>query len=100
MIRARVGIDDYLGPYPALVSDHRWNGWAMPYFTRTTARAIVQDINAARERGQIEMRATWRGDSVVIIDEDGTTEEYAPVWVAGHPRYPIGAGGWVWSESD
>lgn len=97
--RTNVGIDDALGPFPALVPNRTWNGWAMPYFDARTARAVVGEITRASLGDVNGSRAEWHGDVVrVFHDGDTECEEIAPVWIRGRKYWPIGAGSWTWEE--
>jgi hypothetical protein len=76
----------------------RWNGWAMPYFTRTTANAIVSDLPELEDG---KPYGYFEGDVCFIYDyglED--YESYKPTSLEGVDElvYGIGAGSWVWDS--
>ena len=76
----------------------RWNGWAMPYFTRKTANAIVAEIPAFEDG---KPYGYFEGDICFIWDyglED--YESYKPTSLEGVDElvYGIGAGSWVWDS--
>lgn len=76
----------------------RWNGWAMPYFTRKTANAIVSDLPELEDG---KPYGYFEGDVCYIWDyglED--YESYKPTTLEGVDElvYGIGAGSWVWDS--
>ncbi len=96
--RSWVGIDDYLGPFPALVADQHWNGWAMPKFDRPTAEEVVRAVN----NGPGDATLTWDGDVIIYhtpeyADDPGYEDERITPDRDG--LYGIGWGSWVWDES-
>lgn len=94
--KVRVQIDG--GPtYEAYCDNQRWNGWAMPWFTLESARALMNDIPEVKYDEKLD-RFTCQFDSRDDIDE------FTPVTITvdGQPLkvYGIGAGFWVWDECD
>lgn len=76
----------------------RWNGWAMPYFTRKTANAMVRDLPELEDG---KPYGYFEGDVCFIYDyglED--YESYKPTALEGVEElvYGIGAGSWVWDS--
>ena len=76
----------------------RWNGWAMPYFTRKTANAIVAEIPELEDG---KPYGYFEGDVCFVWDyglED--YESYKPTALEGVDElvYGIGAGAWVWDS--
>lgn len=74
----------------------RWNGWAMPYFTRKTANAMVSELPELEDG---KPYGYFEGDICFIWDyglED--YESYKPTTLEGVDElvYGIGAGSWVW----
>ena len=91
-----VQIDD--GPvFPAIIDAERWNGWAMPFFSRET----VGDVLAMYGEG---LDASWAGDQLVIWDcpdeDDKERVLVETVTRGGRLLYGLGAGSWVWSEAE
>ena len=76
----------------------RWNGWAMPYFTRKTANAMVSELPELEDG---KPYGYFEGDVCFIYDyglED--YESYKPTALEGVDElvYGIGAGSWVWDS--
>ncbi len=69
----------------------RWNGWAMPYFTRENAVAVLKAYpgDEADDEDAYRDYQFPEEDSVVIIDPD--TGKPLQVW-------PIGSGAWCWDD--
>lgn len=108
------------GPsYRCLLSEKRWNGWAMPSFPRDAAMAVLKDLSVDDPTESViavrihrdEKRLTLAdagneliaGDTIVIwYPGSGLPEEeaehYAPSLVNGEELWDIGAGSWCWDE--
>lgn len=89
-----VQIED--GPaFPAMIEEGGWNGWAVPYFSRETAKEVLRAYAVAYD-------AAWHGDVLVMWDScDELDKERVIVdstSVDWEPYYGIGAGSWIWSE--
>lgn len=116
-----VAIDD--GPhYACLMSDQRWNGWAIPYFPHDSAIKILQelletDIKHGGHVIQIEREGQrlsfvdagstlasgdriflWCPENSQDPENDADADIIEPAIVAGEETWGIGAGSWVWSE--
>lgn len=78
--------------YPCMLSDRRWNGWAMPYFTLEVALQI-----AAAQHDYMK----YEDDRFIFGCPEETPEEwerFEPEIIDGQKMYPIGAGSWCWCE--
>jgi hypothetical protein len=80
-----------------------WNGFACPYFTFDQAQEIV----AAWQARGWEARYKPRSDSFVFaVNQDLQTgesddyEEFSGLVVDGEKLYPVGAGSWIWDETE
>lgn len=99
MIFTKVALDD-TAEIPAYVDqNNRWNGFACPYFRKKDVRLIN---DALKEFGSTEhLEYDANGDYFSCIDEDeGEIERFAGEDIDGMHLYPIGAGSWVWLESE
>jgi hypothetical protein len=79
----------------------RWNGWAIPRFTRDVTVRLLADLSDEWNRhGQHPgyprggLRSSV-GDAVLVRDDDN----FDFVTPAQHGMYAIGAGSWCWEES-
>jgi hypothetical protein len=94
------------------VSDARWNGWAVPSFTKEQVEALLPVVNAQGEK-QVE-DSTFRFDGDRLLEtrwtceepptEDGaypTEEVEVPSWVHADGTTLYGFGdSWVWEVVD
>lgn len=80
----------------------RWNGFAVPSFTREVTEQIVQWTNDAA--GPDEPSFEWDGDTLIDVWRDGDEEDRQEVGQTvlsdGTVLYDVGAFSWVWSEPD
>jgi hypothetical protein len=84
--------------FPAYLNGERWNGWAMPYFTKETALDMLTAsgntfrFDDARDAFIISEPEAYDGEDYVIeaeqIDVNGERVKV----------YAVGAGCWVWDE--
>lgn len=89
------------GPYPCQVMRHRrWNGWAIPRFTRDVTVRLLADLTDGWNRHSQHpgyLRGGLRssvGDAVLASDD----ENFDFVAPDEHGMYAIGAGRWCWEE--
>jgi len=90
--------DDRDELFPAWISPHRWNGFAVPIFSRSTAARVVDWTNRLHaETPDAAARAIWDGSDILLYEPGW--EEFGPSRIRpnDHGRYAIG-GGWVWEE--
>ncbi|RSM68675.1 hypothetical protein DL991_41130 [Amycolatopsis sp. WAC 01375] len=88
--------DDRDEVFPAWVSPHRWNGWAVPHFGREAAERVVDWINRLHaEAPDSVAAAVWDGDDLLLFDTEW--EEYGLQRITPTPsgRYVIGDS-WIW----
>lgn len=96
-------VDGDEGVFAALVAPERWNGWAVPYFTREEGERISAWTVALREEfgaDQVDM-VLWHPEHacfVVVSGEEAYCTVVEPITVDGVAYYPIGAYGWTWQE--
>lgn len=95
--KIRVGLDE--GPtFEAYTYGRSWNGWACPWFDRSCGEQVLAWMCADG------MGSAWGYDDarrvLWIVMTDGEREEWAPSEIGGRDLYPIGAGGWCWSEEE
>jgi len=98
--KGQVSLDGF-GPYPAEVDqDQRWNGFAIPRFTRDVAERIVREIcSDGDDTTYTEWH--WEGDVMVIgvdpeaYDEPSPDERFEP---DSDGMYAIGAWSWCWDD--
>lgn len=98
-----INIDGHDPLFPALISDHRWNGWAIPYFRRQVAEVVVAWINKHSRTSPESARAYWDRDTVVyLIPAHASSGGYTPQRVDPdeNGRYCIGGWEWTWEIAD
>lgn len=49
---ALVTINELSNPFPALISDNRWNGWLIPYFSFDDAIQILNELEREMDTGK------------------------------------------------
>jgi hypothetical protein len=93
-VPAQVWLDDAIRPMLAEVhGDRRWNGWAIPRFTREQAESIAEFCNT----DDSDLAMWWDGDVLVCRDEQGVeVDRWAPDSLGG---YAVGASSWVWDSA-
>jgi hypothetical protein len=70
-LEGKVAIDE-AGPWPAQISTYRWNGWAVPRFTREVMEQMVPYFNGQHELYKAQgspdacPAVMWRGNEVVM----------------------------------
>jgi hypothetical protein len=85
--------------FPAWVSPYwRWNGWAVPTFSREVAARVVDWTNRLHaDYPNGAASASWDGEDILLVEagweEDGPTR----ISPDEHGRYHIGDG-WTWSD--
>lgn len=91
--------DDRDELFPAWVSPYaRWNGFAIPTFSRATAARVVDWTNRLHaEFPDGAAFARWDGEVIELFETEW--EEYGPSRIAPdrHSRYAIGDG-WTWDD--
>lgn len=101
---------------PAYISENRWNGWAIPYFTRAAVDQVLHLINGGPgtyawfdEEAQavfIDDEDNWDSwrDEDGRLQEEHYVERYDAVEmeVSGEAMtlWPVGASCWTWYEAD
>jgi hypothetical protein len=100
-----VGIDEFFPPLPALVSEMRWNGWVVPYFTLDTVR-VIADTLALTDLGEGE-KVTIDDDGVWLMNsqwageyDDPRGEPVYPTVIDGVTYYCVAGMDWCWHEVD
>ena len=97
---------DWLGgaKFPAEISDHDWNGWAVPRFTREVTGEIIEDMMRYPEHERGHQDLSWHtdpedGTEYVRIEDlpTGNVEFVAPD-LDGF--YPLGAWSWTWTVAE
>lgn len=116
--RVTMSVDENVGSIPAIVRAwERWNGWAVPLFTREALiagadvlRAIFPD-DMVREDIHEGIRLTFDADGFPSLTDLAYTEggEYyepgcdpeqiRPVEIDGVTYYDVGAGGFCWEDA-
>jgi len=104
-------IDD--GPeYGGWTAGARWNGWATPYFPKCEADNLSQDMSALFDNTKTFMRYNKEMDQYEFFDaaayatpepnnlEIWPGQDILTPYGAVCRVYPIGAGSWIWSESE
>lgn len=74
-------------PIPGLPT-HRWNGYEIPVFPRSSVDTIVANLNPDDVK--------WEG-STLCLATSGEWEGFAPVMVDGIPHWQVGDG-WMWHK--
>lgn len=90
-------LDLELGPYPGLLAG-RWNGWAVPLFTREVAERVVADQEKLRAGDPDVPRLEWDGDVIVLTDPQ-YPDEPTRVEPTADGEYDMGLG-WCWDVAD
>jgi hypothetical protein len=103
---AKVAIDDD-GPWPAQISPYRWNGWAVPRFTREVMEQMVPYFNGQHEHYKAQgspdacPAVMWDGDNVIMHEyawpDEETGQPYTVTVIEPDEegRYHFGDG-WTW----
>lgn len=85
--------------FPCLIADGGWNGWAMPYFSREVAEQVLAQYGEG-------YTPSWNGDQLVMWNQVESDEDQFRDLVDrytdddGVHFYGIGAGSWIWAETD
>ncbi|MFI6029495.1 DUF7715 family protein [Amycolatopsis magusensis] len=90
--------DDRDEVFPAWVPEARWNGFAIPAFSRDAAARVVDWTNRLyAECPDGVAFARWDGEVIELFEPEW--EEYGPSRIAPdqHGRYHIGDG-WMWDD--
>jgi hypothetical protein len=102
MRKARFYLEGFEGTYEGYTFGQRWNGWAVPYFTKEVGQSIMDEMNT--DEGNTAVYDEERDMFVVSNGYDDTTEEFPGMDIAGDGEilrlYPIGASSWVWDEAE
>jgi len=85
----------------------RWNGWACPFFTKEEGHQLVRAWNAAGCQADYDpLSDLFRfalldeiGNPTPNLGDEEAAERFGPVMIDGMTLYPIGAGAWIWDES-
>lgn len=79
---------------PAYSNGMRWNGWAMPFFTKDAGLSLLKFMPALRYDG---IRDAFVSKDADAHDEEEVFSE-VPLVIEGLPikTYAIGAGSWCW----
>jgi hypothetical protein len=89
--------------YPAKISSYRWNGWAVPRFTKEIAEKIVAEIQADADEYPDNDVLSWEGDRIKIVSPVYSAEDpaYEPEYVDpdADGMYGVGAMSWTWWET-
>lgn len=98
-------LDGLGGEYQGFFKGQRWNGWAVPFFTKEVADQILDDLI---ENGVGSVWYTEADDTFYYHIYDGEIEEFEDVeWTEGHNLeidgqlvrvYSIGGHSWIWDE--
>ncbi|HUO61803.1 MAG TPA: hypothetical protein VMU24_14130 [Candidatus Acidoferrales bacterium] len=82
--------------FPAYSSGQRWNGWAMPYFTRENGLRVCEIVD--------NMRYDESQDAFVAPSDDGSDEVFRSQILVVEGKdvhvYAIGTGSWWWAPVD
>lgn len=82
--------------FPALLLGGKWNGHAVPVFTRDTVELIADFHREAWSRnGGGEVTYDGVNNTFTFTSEDGA-EVFDAVTINGRTFYGIGAGSWAW----
>jgi hypothetical protein len=84
--------------FPAWVSPYRWNGFAVPTFSREVAARVADWTNRLHEEDpEGAAYARWDGEVIELFEVEW--EDYGPSRIAPdqHGRYAIGDG-WTWDD--
>lgn len=75
-----------------------WNGWEMPYLTKSEALRFVADSNANAILNNVPPDARYDAetDNFVFTSFDGIEEWVAPVTIDGRTLYDFATIGWCW----
>ena len=82
--------------FSGLSFDERWNGWAIPYFTKEVALEIVAQMPD-------HLRYSEDIDAFVYNDLEATGDEscneyFGADYIDGEKYYSIGGCSWCWDE--
>ncbi|ALG06322.1 hypothetical protein [Kibdelosporangium phytohabitans] len=90
--------DDRDQTFPAWVSPGRWNGFAIPTFSRATAIQVVEWTNRLHaDDPKAAAYARWDGEDVVLSEPQSDKGRPVRITPDEHGRYAIGDG-WTWEE--
>lgn len=85
--------------FPAwIVPDYRWNGWAVPDFSRETVARVVDWTNRLHaECPDGAASAKWDGEDILLIEAGWEDEGPLRITLDKRGRYHFGEA-WCWSD--
>ena len=105
MIRDRFDIDGHFGPLEGVHDpEHRWNGWACPYFPLVSVyriAAVTHAENAEREGTAftIDDQGVWELDLEYAADYPDPRGRLVPTIVHEGATYYAAGESWCWQAS-
>lgn len=88
--------DDRDEVFPAWVSPRRWNGWAVPAFTREAAERVVDWINRLHAQDpDSSAAAVWHGEDILLFGTEWQEYGLQRITPTRYGRYTIGDS-WIW----
>lgn len=103
MKKTFVSIEGNVGVIEAYVTDAKWNGFEVPFFTKETALEVLQSIqntNADLTEEYYE-RYNEEYDCIEVVMRDTPEDNYRleTTYVDGVKVYNVGSG-WTWTEDE
>jgi len=95
MRKARFRIDVISGVYVGYTNGQLWNGWSMPYLSKSEVLRFLANEPFSKESATT---FHWEHDVLIETDHDDQCANIVPVLtINGEAHYRIG-NGWVWEE--
>ena len=97
MIKERFTLDFLEGQqFEGYTRGEDWNGFACPYFTFDQAQCIADAWRGSGKNASYDNNR----DEFTFEMQDGEEDRFYSEEIEGVKLYPIGAGSWIWSESE
>lgn len=93
------GMTDTIGVfegYTFISEKNRWNGWAIPYFTKEVADKIAESM-MERSNDVVKYRKDLNG-YLAVLEGSSDLEQFSAETIDGMELYSLGGGSWVWEE--
>lgn len=82
-----------------ILEGERWNGWALPFFTKEEAIKVLEKVKTLRP---FDFWYKVEGNKILILDttQNSVWEEVEQTTHEGKTLYGVGAWSWTWDECE